>query len=90
MLPPWVCAFPEYHRAGDLAFDTDGGLFAPAGRDDLPVQDHASDALSGPHVFGWGFNSPISVSSDGTHVWVANSNGHSVTELDATTGAWCG
>jgi hypothetical protein len=47
----------------------------------------ASDALSGPHVFGWGLSLPISDSSDGTHVWAANSFGSSVTELDAATGA---
>src|SRR5215469_2760898 len=52
----------------------------------------ASDALSGPHVFGWGLSLPISDSSDGTHVWVANRAGGtthqgSVTELDAATGA---
>jgi DNA-binding beta-propeller fold protein YncE len=47
----------------------------------------ASDTLSGPHVFGWGFNSPASVSSDGSHVWVANGIGNSVTELNAATGA---
>src|SRR5215467_9623270 len=47
----------------------------------------ASDALSGPHVFGWGLSLPISDSSDGTHVWVANFGGNSVTELDAATGA---
>ena len=44
-------------------------------------------ALSGPQVFGWGFNSPLGVSSDGTHVWVANVQGNSVTELDASDGA---
>src|SRR5579863_9252342 len=47
----------------------------------------ASDALSGPGVFGWGFNGPVAVSSDGTHVWVANFDSDSVTELDAATGA---
>ena len=30
---------------------------------------------------------PAAVSSDGTHVWVANSDGNTVTELDASTGA---
>ncbi len=44
-------------------------------------------ALSSPQVFGWGFNSPHGVSSDGTHVWVANNLGNSVTELDASNGA---
>jgi hypothetical protein len=32
----------------------------------------------------YGFNYPDAVSSDGTHVWVANGNGQSVTELPAT------
>lgn len=35
----------------------------------------------------YGFDSPNAVSSDGTHVWVANLDGNSVTELDALTGA---
>jgi hypothetical protein len=39
-----------------------------------------------PHVFGWGFDSPASIASDGTHVWVANSDSNSVTELSARTG----
>ena len=43
-------------------------------------------ALRGPRVFGWGFETPQAVSSDGTHVWVANF-GASVTELNAATGA---
>jgi DNA-binding beta-propeller fold protein YncE len=43
--------------------------------------------LSGPHVFGWGFRYPEAVASDGTHVWVANSGGDSVTELSASSGA---
>src|ERR1700683_4912911 len=29
---------------------------------------------------------PYSVSSDGTHVWVANQNGNTVSEIDASTG----
>jgi DNA-binding beta-propeller fold protein YncE len=33
------------------------------------------------------FNYPVAVSSDGTHVWVANQGGNSVTELAAATGA---
>ncbi len=48
--------------------------------------------LSGPRVFGGGFTFPGAVSSDGTHVWVANSGQlpagrGSVTELNAVTGA---
>ena len=43
--------------------------------------------LSGPQVFGWGFGSPSSVSADGTHVWVANQAGNSVTERTRSTGA---
>jgi DNA-binding beta-propeller fold protein YncE len=33
-----------------------------------------------------GFNGSIAVTSDGTHVWVANSSGNSVTELSASAG----
>jgi DNA-binding beta-propeller fold protein YncE len=35
----------------------------------------------------YGFNGPCSVAADGTHVWVGNCHGDSVTELDAATGA---
>ncbi len=48
---------------------------------------HSATPLSGPHVFGWGVADPEAISSDGTHVWVANYNASSVTELDAATGA---
>src|SRR5215469_3966600 len=44
-------------------------------------------ARHGIHVFGWGFGYPYGVASDGTHVWVTNLYGGSVTELDAATGA---
>ena len=40
--------------------------------------------LTGP---GYGFSGPRSVAADGTHVWVTNYVGGSVTELDAVTGA---
>jgi DNA-binding beta-propeller fold protein YncE len=43
--------------------------------------------LAGARVIGWGFNYPGAVSSDRTHVWVANYVGNSVTELAAATGA---
>ncbi len=43
--------------------------------------------LSGVKVFGWGFDDPVAVASDGNHVWVANHYGNSVTELSASTGA---
>jgi DNA-binding beta-propeller fold protein YncE len=36
---------------------------------------------------GGAFDQPQSVTSDGTHVWVANLVGNSVTELSASTGA---
>ena len=36
---------------------------------------------------GYGFSDPVAISSDGTHVWVANFDGNSVTELSASTGA---
>ena len=35
----------------------------------------------------YGFINPLGVSSDGTHVWVTNRDGNSVTELNAATGA---
>ena len=35
----------------------------------------------------YGFDAPDAISCDGTHVWVANGDGDSVTELDAATGA---
>jgi hypothetical protein len=42
--------------------------------------------LSGPHVFGWGFDFPGAVSSDGTDVWIADNIDNSVIELNASTG----
>ena len=36
----------------------------------------------------YGFNSPQRIASDGSHLWVANTNGNSVTELDASDGSW--
>jgi hypothetical protein len=36
---------------------------------------------------GVGFNGPAGITSDATHVWVANRGGPSVTELNASTGA---
>ena len=35
----------------------------------------------------YGFDSPDAISSDGTHVWVANPDGDSVTELTRLDGA---
>jgi len=36
----------------------------------------------------YGFNLPAEIAVDSNHVWVTNSQGNSVTELDAGTGAW--
>ncbi len=35
----------------------------------------------------YGFDSVTAIGSNGAHVWVANSEGNSVTEIDASTGA---
>jgi hypothetical protein len=43
-------------------------------------------AAAGVRILGGGFNVPAGVSSDGTHVWVANDAGNSVSELNAATG----
>jgi DNA-binding beta-propeller fold protein YncE len=49
-------------------------------------------AASGPATVYSGnpyhFSNPSSIAFDGTHVWVANWGGNSVTELDASNGAW--
>ena len=45
MLPPWVCALPEYHRSMTWPLTLMAGLFAPVAGDDLPVQDHMGQAL---------------------------------------------
>jgi DNA-binding beta-propeller fold protein YncE len=37
--------------------------------------------------YGFNTSDTAAVASDGTHVWVANYNGNSVTELLASTGA---
>lgn len=67
-----------------------------AARETLPAESRAStnthitnslNAASGPtsKVFGSGsLNSPLAVTSDGTHLWVANFFGNSVTELNLT------
>lgn len=36
----------------------------------------------------YGFNYPVGIAFDGTHIWVTNYAGSSVTELDASDGAW--
>ena len=36
----------------------------------------------------YGFDEPYAVAFDGTHMWVANYAGNSVTEMNAATGAW--
>ena len=36
----------------------------------------------------YGFNHPLAIAVDGTHVWVANYGGGSVTELNASNGSW--
>ncbi len=36
----------------------------------------------------YGFNAPYGVAFDGTHIWVADYLGNSVTELNASNGAW--
>ena len=36
----------------------------------------------------YGFNHPLAIAVDGTHVWVANYGGGSVTELNASDGSW--
>ena len=61
---------------------TSGSLIGGSLLGGLISQGSADAAVSGVQVLGWGFNVPGAVSSDGTHVWVAN-NGNSVTELDA-------
>ena len=43
--------------------------------------------LSGVKVLGWGFNEPGAITLGGTHLWVVNVRGNSVTELSASTGA---
>jgi hypothetical protein len=49
--------------------------------------------LAGINVFtntkaAYGFNYPYAMASDGSHLWVANVFGNSVTELSAVNGAW--
>lgn len=46
-------------------------------------------ALVGVNIFPTsdGFNTPVGIACDGAHVWVANINSNSVSELLASTGA---
>ena len=80
-----VAASPAQAAAGGTG--TSAAKFAVTSAPALSPGTSPAGALSGPHVFGWGFNVPGAVSSDGTHVWVASFSGDSVTELDAATGA---
>ena len=50
---------------------------------------HSLVAPSGPtlKVIGWGFNGPQAVASDGTHLWVMNAGGNSLTELNLSNGS---
>jgi serine/threonine-protein kinase len=50
-----------------------GGLAIPA------------DVLSGG---SYGFSNPAGIAADGTHIWVANAGGYSVTELNGSDGGW--
>ena len=50
----------------------------------LPPHLRATHNLQGVHVFGWGFNWPRAVTSEGGHVWIACRQ--SVVELDTKTG----
>jgi hypothetical protein len=43
--------------------------------------------LTGPRVFGWGFDYPDAVVLDGRDLFVANGGDTSVTEINASTGA---
>jgi DNA-binding beta-propeller fold protein YncE len=52
----------------------------PAGRGPAV---HAGAVYAGS---SYGFSTPKAVASDGTHIWVANSSGDSVTELNASSG----
>jgi hypothetical protein len=76
-------AMAQSHAALDARALAASGWWSKA-NETAPVA--ALDSLSGPRIFGWGFNVPDAVSSDGTHVWVANYFGNSVTELNAATG----
>jgi hypothetical protein len=40
--------------------------------------------LHGVHILKWGFSLPEATSSDGTHVWVANTTSNSISELSAS------
>ena len=44
-------------------------------------------SLSGVNVFGSGFDRPDAIAVGAGHVWVANANGNSVTEMSSSTGA---
>jgi hypothetical protein len=43
--------------------------------------------LSGAPYGQYGFNDPTAMASDGSHLWIANSEGNSLTEVDESTGA---
>ena len=52
-----------------------------------PAAQAAGSALPGVHVLGWGFSTPDAMAVAGGDLFVANYNGGSVTEVNASTGA---
>src|SRR3974390_950352 len=84
-------AMGSVRRLGVCLLLVGSGLFVLSGSPGASAQTRAVASLSGPRVFGWGFYTPVGVSSDGTHVWVAEDSStggvDAVVELNAATGA---
>jgi hypothetical protein len=78
-----VMAVPGAAAAGTTTTAL-GGQRSGAATVWTPAGAQSPAALNGPQVFGWGFDTPAPVATDGTDVWVANFAGNSVTELSAS------
>ena len=73
---PWAVATSGAASVGGGPWQDGHGAF---GLDRRPCEGHPRP--------GYGFNGSLGIASDGTHIWVANPGGQSVTELSASTGA---
>jgi hypothetical protein len=74
-------------KSGTVRFTADGTCLLEANQAGSLAYAPAPEVDQSLAVATDGLVSPLAVSSDGIHVWVANTGGNSVTELNAPTGA---
>jgi hypothetical protein len=66
--------------SGSITVGTTAGTAPGASNVQVPVTTTLNDT-------GFGFSNPSSIVTDGTNLWIANTQGNSVTEINATSGA---